>query len=1791
MEFKRIEERFLSRGLALNAPLDQIPTGYFAGMKNLRSYVEGELTPRKGLTPINSSPTVDSNIHSITRTNNYTDTDWTRYLGIDSSLYYGKTSFSSIEAGFSGDPLSFIPYQPPQSNKPWTYIGNAAKMRKVLAGDTREMGIIPPRVMPTAELIPPQYTPFNPFNSTSGWTNHGDCGAVTTGNRLAGVTVGSVLADTTFPGWCCISPASGNFSEIVAGMLITIGGGPMVVEETFLVTCTTGNTISTIIYDNAGIGATTGACTIQPAYALNGLRRNALLTIGGEEVRVISVTNAPNGVASFRCVTANNHSGGASIVPPANGSFRVYSGGPISAGNNINTTAVYTIITTGGVSTPGAGSIAYNTAAVDISNIGGRTLGPDDYIHLSFKCDYPERIVEGKLILGVDDAISSSVYAATDGTQNAYYKPFRPSDYQANLVGDETGDTARNTALNLQQQNESNVAQPNYNPGFDTEPFGIGGSSSPADVVPPAESAPAIPASVSTTSQMILGESQWTEFRWRLADLIRVGSKSSCSLATVRSVQLSFVVSGECIVYGANLWTGGGYGPDSGTNLTPFIYRYRYRDSTTGAFSRPGPAMRSGIRALRQGVTLTATAPVETYYDKIDFERLGGQNLTWNYIGTCDRSSPTLLDYQSSAAVVVNPALPEDAYVPFPVAAAPQSFSVTMAGTAVYLATPDFNPNLAIGTLVKINGVATSVYASPVEYQVLHLADSVGNGAGTLEIPEPIIQGTPMPVMWGPYQECLFGAGSDLNSGTVYWTLPGNPDVAPEVSHLIVGGASETMMNGCLYDNRAYCWSDRRLFATLPAFDGVNKFTFTEIPGAKGLIARWAFTVGPKVWYVASDGIYEFDGGSAINICEAIRPLFPQGERPGVAVNGIQPPKLTLAGSGSQALNIRLSYHNGYLYFDYLDINDNNRSLVYDVASKAWYLDVYYEAGGGAGVNCRFSEFGLVDGDEVANLLVGTNFGQLVTPGGTADVNSANTYPIACQLETGANNAGDARMRKLWGDAIVGLNPDGASVTVLLLSNNLSTLVSTAVYNTSVYAIQRPIDIQNGAGIVAHNLGCAFSWSSSTATPVLRLWAPSFLSRPDDTLLRGEDWTDCGFRGSKYVRGILIEADTFGLNRSLAVQGDQGTLATLTINHNGQLLQCYPFNPPIQAEMLRVLGTSTDNNPWQDFKVSYIYDEYPELKQLYSPWTNGGFNGRKYIRGAIINADTANLVQSLQVQGDGGTILATLSLLHNGQERKPYYFQPPIETHNIRTYAVGPIRFFEDTVWIYDKYPELSSIPNEITDCGFTGRKYFRGAVIEADTNGTSVTVKIMADGVLQQNLTINHSGKQEKPYAVTPFTAHEIQTIPISPGTYGEFKIRWIFDEYPELASITTEWTAAGFDGDKYLRGMVLNADTGGVPTNVTIQGDSGALITLSVSHNGQQEKPYAFPTPFISHLVRFVPIGNFGPFQVRWIYDQYPENSPIVTPFIYDGTGGAKYVRGVLIEASGSGSVNVEYDGGILQGALSLAHPFAALSTAPYSFNPPFIAHELRLNPNGTTIRIGTIKWIYDEYPELAAIVTPYDDNGDIGAKFMQGMVLEGVGSDPNLKVEYDGGQLGATVNAVLPTVDGSMGIVPYSFNPVFIGHRIRLNPSVPIRLGRIKWVYEPHPELAENWITQGSDLGVGAWSYLKEIYFAYSSSSTVTLEVIVDGTTFTYTFPSTGGVYTKAYILVQQSPGGLGDPPLGKLLKGKLYTFKATSAAPGFRLYKESTEVRVVAWTGGQVIITKPFGGPSNRSGAEI
>ena len=120
--------------------------------------------------------------------------------------------------------------------------------------------------------------------------------------------------------------------------------------------------------------------------------------------------------------------------------------------------------------------------------------------------------------------------------------------------------------------------------------------------------------------------------------------------------------------------------------------------------------------------------------------------------------------------------------------------------------------------------------------------------------------------------------------------------------------------------------------------------------------------VGPKMWYYAPEGIYEFDGGPSVCISDDIAPMFPQGDKAGFEVNGVQPINISAS--------VRLGYHNGYLYLDYKDINSVPRTLVYDVASKSWYTDKYFAASTTVGFNLHFSEDGIESNIEIHKMFL-----------------------------------------------------------------------------------------------------------------------------------------------------------------------------------------------------------------------------------------------------------------------------------------------------------------------------------------------------------------------------------------------------------------------------------------------------------------------------------------------------------------------------------------------------------------------------------------------------------------------------------------------------------------------------------------------------------------------------------------------------------------------------------------------------------------------------------------------------
>src|ERR1700730_3995200 len=154
--FVRKEFRALTRGINCAQPPDTIDPTQYPLLVNVCSPIEGSIRQRDGMTLINPAAIADLSIHSITRLNDYLNGIYARFLGAGTHLYgdnLAHNAFAQIDSGYAGKPLTFVGLRPPQSPKPWVYIGDGNHLRRTSVDEVvQNMGVAPPRLSPNAQV-------------------------------------------------------------------------------------------------------------------------------------------------------------------------------------------------------------------------------------------------------------------------------------------------------------------------------------------------------------------------------------------------------------------------------------------------------------------------------------------------------------------------------------------------------------------------------------------------------------------------------------------------------------------------------------------------------------------------------------------------------------------------------------------------------------------------------------------------------------------------------------------------------------------------------------------------------------------------------------------------------------------------------------------------------------------------------------------------------------------------------------------------------------------------------------------------------------------------------------------------------------------------------------------------------------------------------------------------------------------------------------------------------------------------------------------------------------------------------------------------------------------------------------------------------------------------------------------------------------------------------------------------------------------------------------------------------
>lgn len=183
--------RFAKSGLNLVESLDQVDISRLTNLIGLGSI--GAYTVREGLTALATGGTI---LHSVRRINAPRTLTFTRVWGADDTLYAGASgALAAIDSGYSGDPLTLVPYRPPLSADAWMFVGDRTRTRKVRASDNLDLPISPvaPTLAVGATLDTEQRTPICAFDDSDGtqasaWTGTAGFGF----NDTAGTTDGPV---------------------------------------------------------------------------------------------------------------------------------------------------------------------------------------------------------------------------------------------------------------------------------------------------------------------------------------------------------------------------------------------------------------------------------------------------------------------------------------------------------------------------------------------------------------------------------------------------------------------------------------------------------------------------------------------------------------------------------------------------------------------------------------------------------------------------------------------------------------------------------------------------------------------------------------------------------------------------------------------------------------------------------------------------------------------------------------------------------------------------------------------------------------------------------------------------------------------------------------------------------------------------------------------------------------------------------------------------------------------------------------------------------------------------------------------------------------------------------------------------------------------------------------------------------------------------------------------------------------------------------------------------------------
>lgn len=1348
--------QMVCKGMSFGNRVDLLPEGKFQFLQNIRTFSEGIIRSRP---TVNIQAIITPNsgdlVHSFKTIIDESISNFARFAGAGTKLNYGLGTgapLAQIATGFSGKPLSIIDFRPEESISPYVYIADESKMVKASSGGTiSPFGLSSPANGPNIAIDKPSRKVIDLFNAASiaNWI-------VVTGSAVAGVvnnrintTITAILLDdAAVPCFCSIVPATFTPS-IQEGTIVTISSTEdCYVEKVQKAVIASGvATVSKIIYD----AGATGLCTITTSIAINDLGLDSVLKLNATEfVRVIEVIESLNNSTTFRCKTVGTIAAGNSIEGFA--SFRTFTTLAHIAGDVLFADAMKSVISASGVSSVGR---VFNS---DFTNTTDRGLDENDLFHLSLQLSDPSKITEVQIQLDINDNTFTKDYLYKSISPNFLTSSANQTQptiavQQQIVQREELRNNYNNLRRNLYQHVDRNS---NYGGADYENPVFWEGGITPFTNVP---------------NQLELGQNQWTELIIPLKDFIRFGSAANLGLKDIKAIRVTVNSSAAVDLYLDSMWIGGGFNLDSITTdgkINPYTWIYCYEEAATRSRSAWSPPNRTGLFISRGRVKLLATISSElSAIDRIIWARFGGNNNDFRIVGRQFNDGTFFYDEFSDSIIAQNDGIaPSEVWKnrkPFTVLDKQRSGTCTVIGNKIIGLTGDvFNTNWGRGSQIIVDNIPTSLYTFPTDTTHLEIEKDLGPKTNVKwYMPEPRLVGQPLPVIFGTFGQgetglIIFGVGDKNAAGTVYWLNGNEPDLMHEENSLEITSPAEPLMNGIIYDGVPFIWTTERSYMLIPSFiDGELTFNARENANSTGLFARWGICQGGDfIYYISTNGIEKVQGvGNPQSITDRdLQQLFPHAGYNVLNMTYTLPDGTVIYPPDfSKPDEMWLFYANKFLWFRFIDTNNQQRYLVYDTIGEFWISYDSYE-GDKAGV--VYAEEG--KNSNSYQTLIGLMPSGLSALYSFSDTTNTETTNIKSRAFLPYQDLGDGRIKKHFLDMELDFSTifdTSLDYENLFDNGNLNDLLATVSLNNRRELVH--LDIKSGEGILARNIGTFLRWTTIKNINLYEIQY-SFIAKSETTDNRLSQWYDGGQVGDKLFRSLFLEADTFGQAKNIYLYNDLGVKqATIAINHNGQVGKSYSFTPFIANKVkispfdYAVVGASRPLVDWDFYFVDFVFDKIPELDSATTNWFNDEENSLKFLQGLILTADTGGLNVLFDIQGDNEVVLATFTFNSTHVDTKPFDLNIPKLTHQMRIVPKAAIRI-SNVKWKYDKEPELAYVwETQETTFGVIGFVQLDKSILIGVNSTKDVNLDLIIDGDVETYKFLSTAGVHVKSEAI----------------------------------------------------------------------------------------------------------------------------------------------------------------------------------------------------------------------------------------------------------------------------------------------------------------------------------------------------------------------------------------------------------------------------------------------------------